>query len=214
MITLLLAEDHALVRAGLSLLLSQQHDLQVVAEAADGPEAVRLAPAVQPQVALLDVGLPGLSGLEALERIKAQAPQIRVLMLSGQLQEDSVRRAVWDGASGYLLKDRRLADLLQAIRQVARGALAFEGPGIAEVVALCGGRSGAPVPRHSTLTVRERDVLRLVAAGYSNGAIAAQLGISVKTVDTHRAHVMDKLDLHRRADLITFALREGYLVAS
>ena len=214
MITILLADDHAMVRAGLRVILNQQRDMRVVAEAPDGAEAVRLALELQPRVAVLDIGLPMLSGLDALERIKAQAPQVQVLILTGQLHDGFVLRALWGGASGYLLKESRAADLVEAIRRVARGDLAFEGTGVREVVALSGGRSRRTPPHHSTLTERERDVLRLVAAGYSNAAIAVRLGISPKTVDTHRTRVMDKLDVHSRAGLTAYALREGYLVAS
>lgn len=214
MITILLADDHAMVRAGLRAILDRQRDLRVIAEAQDGAEAVRLALDLQPRVAVLDIGLPVLSGLDALERIKAHAPQVRVLILTGQLHDAFVLRALWGGASGYLLKESRAAELVQAIRRVARGELAFEGAGVQDAVMLSGGHARLVPPSHSTLTERERDVLRLVAAGYSNAEIGTRLGISPKTVDTHRTRVMDKLDLHSRADLTAYALREGYLVAS
>jgi two-component system response regulator NreC len=214
MIRILLADDHAMVRAGLRQVLERQPDMRVIAEARDGAEAVALALQLEPTVAILDIGLPGLDGLDALERIKARAPQIRALVLTGQENDHYVLRALRGGASGYLLKQSGAAELVRAVRAVARGDLAFEGASGNEVVALYGGRHGPAPPHHSTLTERERDVLRLVARGYSNAEIAVQLDISPKTVDTHRTRVMDKLDLHSRVDLTTYALRQGYLVVA
>jgi two-component system response regulator NreC len=214
MITILLADDHAMVRAGLRQVLDQQPDLHVIAEAQDGAEAVALALHLEPTVAILDVGLPDLDGLEALERIKEHAPRIRVLMLSDQANEQYVRRALEGGASGYLLKRSGAAELVWAVRMVARGELCYQGDEIAEVAALWERGEAAEPPGHSRLTAREREVLRLVARGYSNSAIAAQLRLSPKTVDSHRAHLMDKLDLHSRAALTGYALHQGYVVVA
>ncbi|HZS88832.1 MAG TPA: response regulator transcription factor [Chloroflexota bacterium] len=214
MIRILLAEDHAMVRAGLRQILERQPDMRVIAEAQDGAEAVALALRLQPTVAVLDIGLPEVDGLDALERIKAHAPQVHVLMLTGQQNEHYVRRALQGGASGYLLKRSGADELVQAVRTVARGQLAFDGAGIGDVVSVWGGRDGPDLPAHSRLTAREREVLRLVAQGYSNGAIAARLNLSPKTVDTHRARVMAKLDLHNRAALTGYALHQGYVVVA
>ncbi len=213
MIRILLAEDHAMVRAGLRQILERQPDMRVIAEARDGAEAIALAIQLEPTVAILDVGLPGVDGLEALEQIKVHAPHIRALMLSGLANEPHVRRALQGGAAGYLLKEQGSEDLIQAVRTVARGDLSYVGAGIADVVA-SSGRSDGPVPSHSRLTVREREVLRLVAQGYSNAGIAALLRLSPKTVDSHRARLMDKLDLHSRAALTNYALHQGYVVVA
>ena len=216
MITIVLADDHDMVRAGLRLVLDRQPDMTVVAEARDGAEAVDVALRLEPTVAVLDVGLPGMDGLDALERIKARAPQIRVLMLSGLENEHYLLRALHGGASGYLLKQGTASDLVRAVRTVAHGELAFAWSGMTGLMEayLTGGRREAHLPQHSTLTERERDVLRLVAVGHSNTEIAAQLDISPKTVDTHRTHLMDKLNLHTRAAVVLYALRHGYLVSA
>ena len=216
MITILLADDHDMVRAGLRSVLERQPDMTVVAEACDGAAAVETALRLEPTVAVIDVGLPGMDGLDALERIKAHAPQIRVLMISGQENEQYLLRAAHGGASGYLLKQGSAADLVQAVRSVAKGELVFTWAGMTGLMEEClrGGRREAQLPRHSTLTERERDVLRLVAQGYSNTEIATRLMISPKTVDTHRTRLMSKLDLHTRAALVLYALRHGYLVAT
>jgi DNA-binding NarL/FixJ family response regulator len=216
MIRILLAEDHAMVRAGLRTLLEHQKDIVVVAEAADGADAVSWALRLQPDVAILDVGLPGIDGLDALERIKARASRIRVLLISGMWRSEYLTRALRAGASGFLLKEESSTELVRAVRAVARGGLAFAHTGdMASLDAqLYHGNNGLQPPRHSELTDREREVLRLVALGYSNSEIAEQLAISPKTVDTHRTHVMEKLGLHSRAELTRYALQHGYLTVA
>lgn len=216
MIRILLADDHAMVRAGLRQILERQSDMTVVAEARDGAEAVDLTLREQPTVAVLDVGLPVMDGLDALERIKAHSPQTRVLMVTGMENERYLLRALRGGASGYLLKQAGAADLISAVRRVARGDLAFEWAGTTGFMEayLDIGRNAPSLPQHSTLTARERDVLRLVAQGFSNTDIGTHLSISPKTVDSHRTRLMDKLDLHTRAALTKYALQNGYLVAA
>ncbi|HVC82560.1 MAG TPA: response regulator transcription factor [Chloroflexota bacterium] len=215
-IRILLAEDHDMVRAGLRLVLDRQPDMTVVAEAADGSDAVSEALRLLPTVAILDVGMPGMDGLDALERIKRRAPRIRVLMMSGLKREEHLLRALRSGASGFLLKEGSATDLVQAVRRVAHGELVVVWPHNTDLVdfALQTGRLDLRPPRHGMLTERERDVLRLVAEGHSNTEIALYLGIGPKTVDTHRMHVMDKLGLHSRADLTHFALAHGYLIVA
>jgi two-component system response regulator NreC len=212
-IHILLVDDHALVRAGIRLVLDRQPDMVVVGEACTGADAVALALRIRPTVVILDVGLPDMDGIDALERIKAHAPQVRVLLLSGVKNGQQLQRALRAGALGYVLKEARAADLVRAVRKVARGELVVAWPEDAASieVLLHAARYGLQPPRHSTLTEREREVLRLVARGYSNPEIAHQLGISPKTVDTHRTHVMAKLDLHSRADVTRYALQQGYL---
>jgi two-component system response regulator NreC len=211
-IRILLADDHAMVRTGLRLILDHQPDMCVIAEAQDGAEAVALALQLEPTVAILDIGLPDVDGLDALERIKARAPHIRVLMLTGQQNEQYIRRALQGGASGYLLKQNGARELVQAVRTVAHGDLSFESHHLAGCGVLEASHDGPP--SHTRLTERERDVLRLVAQGYSNGEIATRLRLSPKTVDTHRTRVMDKLGLHSRAALTTYALHQGYLIVA
>ncbi len=216
MIRILLAEDHAMVRAGLRLILERQPDMTVVGEAHNGSEAVALALQRQPTVVVLDIGLPDMNGLDALEQIKACSPQIRVMMLSGMENEQFLQRALQCGALGYVLKQGSAAHLVRAVRTVAQGGLAVDWFGSAEPADahLPGGRSGLTLPAHSSLTGRECEVLRLVAQGYSNTDTAVRLGISPKTVDTHRTHVMEKLGVHTRADLTRYALQYGYMIVA
>jgi two-component system response regulator NreC len=216
MIRIVLADDHALVRAGIRLVLDLQPDMVVVGEAQNGAEAAALVLNMQPTVVILDVGLPDLNGIDTLERIRLHAPQIRVLMLSSIKNEQYLLRALRSGALGYVLTEAHAMDLVRAVRRVAQGELAVSWPEgtTSKELLLYAAHRGLEPPRHSTLTDRERDVLRLVAHGYSNAQIAHRLGISAKTVDTHRTHMMAKLDLHNRADITTYALQEGYLVVA
>jgi two-component system, NarL family, response regulator NreC len=216
MIRILLAEDQAMVGAGLRLILEQQHDMVVVGEARNGPEAVALALRIHPTVVVLDIDQPDANGLDALERIKTRAPQIRVVVISGTKNEQYLERALRGGASGYVLKHGSADHFVHAVRIVAQGGLAIDWFGGIEPMDayLPGGRRGLRLPAHSSLTERERDVLRLIAHGYSNTGIADSLGISCKTVDTHRAHLMDKLGLHTRVDLTHYALQHGYVTVA
>jgi two-component system response regulator NreC len=213
MIHVLLVDDHAMVRGGIRMVLERQPDMQVVAEAATGAEAVALALLLQPTVAILDVGLSDMDGIEALQRIKAHAPQIRVLMITGTRNEQYLQRALQAGALGYVLKEGSSTDLVEAVRSVAHGRSVVVWPGDDTSIEIL--LQTAPLrlqpPRHSLLTQREREVLRMVATGYSNAMVASQLGISAKTVESHRTHLMQKLGLHCRADLTRYALDHGCL---
>jgi two-component system response regulator NreC len=213
MIRLLLADDHAMVRGGIRMILERQPDMQVVAEAATGAQAVALTLLLQPTVAILDVGLSDMDGIEALQRIKVRAPQIRVLMITGTRNEQYLRRALEAGALGYVLKEGSSTDLVQAVRAVAHGESMVVWPGDHMSIEML--LHTAPLrlqpPRYSLLTRRECEVLRLVATGYSNAMVASRLGISAKTVESHRTHLMEKLGLHCRADLTQYALGHGYL---
>ena len=215
MITLLLAEDHAMVREGLRLALEREPDMTVVAEAGDGANAVETALRLQPTVVLLDVGLPEMDGLEALMWIKAKAPTVKVVMMTALGDERYLQRALRDGASGYVLKGDTTATLIAAVRTVARGGRAFAGAVLADErdMAPEHGQAASQEPRDSTLSVRERQVLRLVAYGHSNSDIAARLGVSPKTADTHRSRLMDKLALHTRAELTHYAHQQGFVIA-
>ena len=202
-IRVMLAEDQAMVRAGLRLILEREADMAVVGEAQNGDKEGRR-------------GSPEANGLDTLERIKAHAPQIRVVVISGMKNELYLERALRGGASGYVLKHHSADHLVRAVRRVARGGLAVDWFGGIEPAdaQLPGGRGGLRLPPHSSLTGRERDVLRLVVQGYSNAGIAAHLDISCKTVDTHRTHLMDKLGLHTRVDVMRYALQHGYLIVA
>jgi two-component system response regulator NreC len=216
MIRIVLADDHAMVRTGLRLILEQQPDMTVVGEAGNGFEAVVAALRLQPAVLVLDIGMPEMDGLDALEHVNGRAPQIRVVMLASTSNDLYVQHALRYGALGYVHKQSSADDFVRTVRMAARGCLAVEWSGSAEPVDALrpGGRCGLGVPPERDLTEREREVLRMVAQGYSNTAIAVRLGIGAKTVDTHRSHVMAKLDIHSRAGLTRYAMQRGYLVAA
>jgi DNA-binding NarL/FixJ family response regulator len=212
MIRVLIADDHALVRDGVKALLTTASDLEVVAEAGDGAEAVERARASHPDVILLDIAMPGLGGLEAVPLIQRAVPGAKILILTQYEHADYVRRFVRLGVSGYVLKKAAGAELISAIRAAHRGGLVLD-PAIAREV-LKDPDTGSPEATddpYEALTDRERQVLKLVAEGRSNKEIATLLDISVKTAMTHREHVMQKLDLHNRTDLTRFAIRRGII---
>jgi DNA-binding NarL/FixJ family response regulator len=209
-IRILIADDHAVLRTGLRMLIGSQRDLEVVGEASDGDEAVRKAAALRPDVALVDISMPGSSGIKAIERIREAAPATRVLVLTMHDMPAYLRAALAAGASGYV--DKRAADsaLLAAIRDVSRGRTALD-PTLAASVVQSGlrrrGTTGASLS--TPLSHREREVLELVAQGYTNQQIADHLGLSVKTVETYRARLVEKLGLQSRAELVRYALDSG-----
>lgn len=208
-IRILVVDDHAVVRSGLRLLLEREEDLEVVAEAGSADEGVRAARLEKPDVVLLDVVMPGRSGLEAADEIIQASKGAKVLVLSMQDDPTYVREAFASGASGYMLKEAADTELVQAIREVAGGGR-YVHPTLgarlaqAEVEAA---RRAADDP----LSEREREVLRLLALGHTNQEIAKQLYISVRTAETHRAHIMQKLGLGTRAELVRYALANGML---
>ncbi len=211
MMKILLADDHAMLRAGLRAILDAQPDMRVVAEAADGREALALAADLHPDLILLDIAMPGLNGLEALLRLKQVAPRARVIVLSMYATEEYVVRALRNGALGYLLKDSTSTELLNAVRAADRGERYLCPPLTAEVVENYLRRQ-SPGEENSLLdrlTPREREILQLLAEGHSTQAIANTLRLSPKTVETHRANLMDKLNLYEIASLTRFAIRAG-----
>lgn len=210
---ILLADDHALLRAGLRAILDAQPDMHVTAEAVDGRDALTLAADLLPDVILLDVAMPGLNGLEALPRLLEVSPQSQIIVLSMHATEEYVVRALRSGAIGYLLKDSPPAELLSAVRAAGRGERYLCPPLTAEVVDDYLRRTGEEGSILDLLTPREREILQLLAEGKSTQAIANRLGLSPKTVETHRANLMDKLNLHNIASLTRFAIRAG-LVSS
>jgi DNA-binding NarL/FixJ family response regulator len=204
---ILLVDDHALLREGLRAILSRESGLEVVGEAGDGHAAVELARALEPDVVLMDVGMPGLNGIDATHRIKAECPHARVIALSTHSDRRYVRGMLEAGAAGYVLKVSAYDELREAVRAVAAGRVYLSAP-IAERLA------GEPVPPvaggpESALAPREREVLQLVAEGHRSPEIAERLHISTLTVETHRRNLMQKLGLHSVAELTRYAIREG-----
>jgi DNA-binding NarL/FixJ family response regulator len=208
-IRVVIADDHALFRAGLRALLGTVPDIAVVAEATDGQEAFRLARDRRPHVLLMDITMPGLNGVEAAERIVREVPETRVIILSMHTGEEYVLRAIRAGAAGYLLKNTEPEELVRAVRQVSRGEM-YLSPPVSRYVVQDYVRRVAPEadPLHR-LTPRQREVLQLMAEGHTTKAIATKLEVSVKTVETHRAQLMDRLEIHDVPGLVRFAVRHG-----
>lgn len=208
-IRILIVDDHAVVRSGLRLVLEREDDLEVVGEAGNADEGVRVARLEKPDVVLLDVVMPGRSGIEAAAEVIEASGGAKILVLSMQDDPSYVREAFAVGASGYLLKEAADVELVQAIREVAAGNR-YVHPALGARLA----QAEVDAARKSSddpLSDREREVLRLLALGHTNQEIAKELFISVRTAETHRAHIMRKLGLSTRADLVRYALANGYL---
>ena len=208
MIRILLADDHALVRQGFRMILEDQSDMEIVGQAGNGREAVELASKLHPDVAVMDVAMPELNGIEATRRITTVSPRTRVLALSMHKDSMYVREILRAGARGYLLKDSGDADLVAAVRAVAKGD-GYISPSVSGAVL-------SDYRRHVTdpldlLTSREREVLQMIAEGKTNKEIATSLNLSVYTVEAHRGRVMEKLNLHSTGELVRFALRNGLI---
>ncbi|MHB8872067.1 MAG: response regulator [Myxococcaceae bacterium] len=212
-IRVLIADDHAILRAGIRALLAPCEDIEVVGEAADGREAVSECRRLDPDQVLMDIAMPGLGGLEATLEIRKDCPRTRVLVLSQYEDREYVRRLLKAGVSGYVLKKAAGADLLSAIRAVQRGGLVLDPAVAREAMEPAPAEQEGGGDPYETLTDREKQVLKLVAEGHSNKEVADTLGISVKTAMSHREHVMEKLRLHNRTDLVKFALRQGVIRA-
>ena len=206
MIKVLLADDHALVRAGIRSLLNAMAQVEVVAEASSGEEAIDLASTSRPDVVLMDIAMKGITGLEAAARMRERMPDVRVVILSMHSGEEYVLQALRAGAAGYLLKDAATGELELALRSVMRGE-SWLSPAVSRQVVEGYVRSGESAPE--ALTARQREVLRLVAGGKSTKEIAFLLNLSVKTVETHRAQIMERLNIRDVAGLVRYALRTG-----
>jgi two-component system response regulator NreC len=210
--TIVLAEDHHIVRQGLRALLQAEPEFSVVGEAGDGLEAVRLVERIKPDVLVLDLILPGLNGLEVTRQVSQRSPATRVVVLSMHAAEAYVLEALKNGAAGYVLKDASAADLVRAVHEAAAGRH-YLSPPLSEraVEAYTRKAQAATLDPYETLTTREREVLHLAAEGHSNAEIAERLVISPRTVETHRASLMRKLDLQSQTDLIRYALQRGII---
>jgi two-component system, NarL family, response regulator NreC len=205
-INILLADDHAIVRQGLKLILSANADLHVVGEAANGREAVELAQRLKPDVVLMDVAMPELNGIEATRQMIAANPRTRVLVLSMHKEALYVREILRAGARGYILKDAIDKELVEAVRSVAQGD-GYISPAVSGAL-LSDYRQNVTDPL-DLLSSREHEVLRLIAEGKTNKEVASQLNLSVYTVDSHRGKIMEKLNLHSTGDLVRFAMKHG-----
>ena len=208
-IRVLIVDDHAVVRAGLRLLLDAEEDIETVGEAGDAREAIFEARSTKPDVVLMDVVLGDKSGIDVTPEVIHEQPQARVLVLSMQDDPRYVREAFAAGAHGYVLKEAADTELVTAVREVARGG-SYVNPALGARMAAADA-AAADAAEHDPLSDREREVLRLLALGHTNQEIAQMLFISVRTAETHRAHIMQKLRLETRAELVRYALAQGLL---
>lgn len=211
-IRVLLVDDHAVIRQGLRMLLESAPDIEVVADCENGREALQAVERLRPDVVLMDVVMPGLNGIEATRQVRRASPGTRVVILSGFVDEEQITGSIQAGASGYLVKNSDVSELILAIQTVHRGnqyysAALSEGFDIAELQLQA--RRSDRRSSLDTLTPREREVLQLIAEGHTNQQIADQLVVSVKTVEAHKSHIMEKLKARSRTDLIRYALKRG-----
>lgn len=214
-IRVLVADDHAIVREGVRMILARENDIEVVGEAGDGQQALELVGQLRPQVVIMDISMPGMGGIEATQLVRAQYPDVQVLALTMHEDETYVFQLLRAGAAGYVLKRAAAQDLVQAVRAAARGE-AFLYPSVARKVVedyLRRVETGEERERYDGLTTREKEILTLIAQGLSNQQIAEKLYISIKTVQTHRAHILAKLGLHDRTELVRYAIRKGLIEA-
>lgn len=210
-IRIVLCDDHQIIREGLRSLLEKQSDMKVVGEGTNGNEAIKLASAQTPDVIVMDVAMPDLNGIAATRRLREDQPRLKILALSMHSDRRFVTGMLEAGASGYLLKDCAFSELANAIRAVASGGL-YISPRIADSVLQEFTRHARPAhkPPKIDLTLREEEILQLIAEGRSTKDIAASLHVSVKTVETHRTHIMQKVGVHNVAALTKYAIREGF----
>lgn len=214
-IKVLVADDHAIVREGVRMILAKEKDIEVVGEAEHGQQALDLVETHEPDVVVMDISMPGMGGIEATQKVKERHPRVNVLALTMHEDESYVFQLLRAGASGYVLKRAAAQDLVQAVRAAARGE-AFLYPSVARKVVedyLRRVEVGEERERYDGLTGREKEILTLIAEGLANQEIAQKLYISIKTVQTHRAHILEKLGLHDRTELVRYAIRKGLIEA-
>jgi len=213
---ILIVEDHTLLRQGLCAMISADAELEVVGEVDNGRDAIKFAGSLSPELILMDLSMPGTNGTESIVEIKRRYPAIKILVLTVHKAEEYIREALKAGADGYVLKHATLTELLLAIKSVLKGKT-YLSPDIAEQVVsgyLFGGKSLNPVSTWDSITLREREVLKLIAEGHPNKYIANYLCVSVKTVEKHRSNLMKKLDMHNAASLTVFAIEKGVVSRS
>ena len=208
---ILLADDHAMLREGLAMLIDAQGDMEVIGQAANGREAVQLAKTLNPDIVVMDVSMPELSGAEASEQIRDSCPEVRVMALTRHADQGYLRRLLQAGASGYVLKKSAADALINALRVVAGGGTYLEPTLAGAVVERALGSPGKVRQDRDMLTLREEEVLRWIAWGRSNKEIAASLAISIKTVESYKASATQKLGLRSRSDIMRYALARGWL---
>ncbi len=201
MLRIVLAEDHIILREGLKVLLNNEDDITLVGEADDGESALALLKEFKPDLLITDIMMPGMDWLEFIAEIRNQHPDMKVITLTAVTEPEIIRQSLSLGVMGYIVKDSAFSDLLLAIKRVMSGER-FMSPAIGEVL-------GEEYPEREPLTRREREILRLIAGGKTNKMIAEELHISLKTVETHRTNIMQKLDIHSTADLVRFAVNAG-----
>jgi len=207
---IVVADDHGIVRKGLRFILERQEDMEVTGEAADGREAVRVAQELQPHIMVMDIAMPHLNGIDAATQILRHHPQTKIVILSMYADEEFLVRALTVGVKGYLLKDSAEHDLVRAVRAVASGK-SFFSPSIAQTLAEDYVRQlqrSKVEDSYDLLTEREREVLQLLAEGHSNKEVATLLEVSPYTIETHRMHLMQKLNLHNTAEIVLYAVRK------
>lgn len=211
-IRILIADDHSIVREGVRMILTSQEDFEVVGEAANGREAVDEARKLRPDVVVMDISMPDVSGIEATRRIRSELPTVQVMGLTMHEDESYVFELLKAGAAGYVLKRAAAEDLVAAVRAAHQGE-AFLYPSVAKMVVqdFLQRATAQETATLDGLTDREREVLTLIAEGLTNQEIAGRLFISIKTVQTHRAHIMEKLNLHDRTELVRYAIRKGLI---
>ena len=210
-IRVIVAEDHATVREGLKLIINAQSDMEVIADAEDGRTAIELAQKLQPDVALMDISMPGLNGLKATAKLKECCPEVHVLAVTRHKDDGYLQQVLKAGASGYVLKQSPPAELLHAIRAVANGGKYLDPALAGKVMGRYSGRSSVINQGGADVSDREVEVLRMVAWGYSNKEIASRLDLSVKTIEVHKANAMKKLGMASRIDIVRYAVLQGWL---
>ena len=208
-IQILIADDHGVLRAGLRTLLNAEPNLEVVGEASDGDTVLRLASELRPDIVLLDISMPGPGGIEVTRQLKESLPELRVLILTAHEDESMLREAVQAGAAGYIIKRAVESELINAILSVSRGDLYVHPAMTRALLKETSLFPSMPEPSVESLTPREIEVLRLIAKGYTNGQIAKELSLSVRTVESHRANLMGKLELRSRVELVRYAMEHG-----
>ena len=209
-IRVLLVEDHAMVRQGLTWILDDASDIEVIAQAGDGESAITLAETHLPDVTLMDISMPGMNGLEAANHIRQVSPATRILFLTMYADEEFIVQALRNGAAGYLVKDANAETLIEAVRKVHRGE-SYLSPAVSQTLIrrVVGDEPPESFDPYENLTPREKQILQLIAEAKTNRHVAKELNISIKTVQTHRANLMNKLDIHDQTSLVKYAIRRG-----